>query len=208
MNKDMKDPPFIHKESLMNTVILNGLSIQMRKTMNRITENLFKKVSTHSPDIQLFHLDEKKIAPCLGCFSCWIKTPGHCIIDDQQEEILRALAVADRIILLTPLVFGGYGPELKKVLDRIIPVLLPFFYKVRGEIHHPQRYPRTRSLGAIGFIERKNPEEIELFRDIVERNAINWAARSTAIMILEGDETDEYLMAESDKFLETLEGKS
>ena len=45
-----------------------------------------------------------------------------------KKQILRATAASDRVIWLTPITFGGYAPELKKALDRIIPDPAAFFH--------------------------------------------------------------------------------
>jgi multimeric flavodoxin WrbA len=131
-----------------------------------------------------FALAGMDIKPCRGCFSCWVKTPGICVIrDDGQESILRAWAEADLIAVLTPITFGGYAPELKKALDRIIPVLLPFFIKIGGETHHPQRYPLRRRLLAIGTQKRDDADSESNFRRLVRRNALNMGDIETATLV-------------------------
>ena len=128
------------------------------------------------------------IQPCRGCFSCWVKTPGRCIIQgDDQEAILRATAASDLVIWLTPITFGGYAPELKKALDRIIPVLLPFFIKIRGETHHPLRYPRQRRLLAIGTQKQEDADSEAVFRRLVRRNALNMGDVEAATLVFSGD---------------------
>ncbi len=128
------------------------------------------------------------IHPCRGCFSCWVKTPGTCVLkDDGQEPILRAWAEADLIAMLTPITFGGYAPELKKALDRIIPVLLPFFITIRGETHHPQRYPRTRRLLAIGTQKQEDADSEDVFRQLVRRNALNMGDVEATVLVFAGD---------------------
>ncbi|MDP2990396.1 MAG: flavodoxin family protein, partial [Kiritimatiellota bacterium] len=41
--------------------------------------------------VKAFVLREMKIADCVGCFGCWIKKPGRCIINDSTDDIARAL---------------------------------------------------------------------------------------------------------------------
>jgi multimeric flavodoxin WrbA len=138
--------------------------------------------------VKAFALASMAIKPCRGCFSCWVKTPGRCVIeDDDQEVILRAWAETDLIAFLTPITFGGYAPELKKALDRIIPVLLPFFISVRGETHHPQRYPRQRRLLAIGTQKQEDADSESIFRHLVERNALNMGDVEATTLVLSGD---------------------
>lgn len=38
-------------------------------------------------DVIYVDLSSKKIANCVGCFGCWTKTPGKCVIRDDATEI-------------------------------------------------------------------------------------------------------------------------
>ena len=139
-------------------------------------------------ETKAFPLAAMDIKACRGCFSCWTRTPGRCIIqDDDQEAILRAWAGAERIILLTPVTFGGYGPELKKTLDRVLPILLPFFTRIQGETHHPQRYPLPRRLLAVGTLKQEDAESEGAFRRLVGRNALNMGDVETTTLVFSGD---------------------
>jgi multimeric flavodoxin WrbA len=123
--------------------------------------------------VDIFSPEEMKIAPCLGCFACWATTPGRCVHNDDAGKILSSWANADILIWTTPIVWGGYSPSLKKALDRCIPLILPFFIKVRGEVHHPLRYSLPRKTVVIGTLPQVDPESEMIFRNLAERNAIN-----------------------------------
>ncbi|MFH2115958.1 MAG: NAD(P)H-dependent oxidoreductase [Spirochaetota bacterium] len=84
------------------------------------------------------------ISPCLGCFACWVKTPGVCVIADEGRTLVEALMPADLFVLITSIPFGSYAPAIKRALDRSIPILLPFFTVHEGEMHHLQRSRRRR----------------------------------------------------------------
>ena len=155
---------------------------------NRAAATVTAMMKAKGWETKSFALAGMDIHPCRGCFSCWVKTPGICVFkDDGQEPILRAWAEADLIAMLTPITFGGYAPELKKALDRIIPVLLPFFIKIHGETHHPQRYPRPRRLLAIGTQKQEDADSEGVFRRLVRRNALNMGDVNTSIVVLAGD---------------------
>jgi multimeric flavodoxin WrbA len=66
---------------------------------------------------------DKKIAPCRGCFGCWQKGDGHCVIDDDQNAILDLYRISDVIIWSFPLYCYGMPSALKAVLDRTIPLV-------------------------------------------------------------------------------------
>jgi multimeric flavodoxin WrbA len=154
---------------------------------NRAAAAVSAALKARNWDAKAFALAGMDIQPCRGCFSCWVKTPGRCVIHDDEEAILRATAASDRVIWLTPITFGGYSPELKKALDRIIPILLPFFAKVRGETHHPLRYERRRRLLAIGTLKQEDADSEGVFRHLVGRNALNMGDVAAATVVFSGD---------------------
>ncbi len=115
----------------------------------------------------------------MGCFVCWIKTPGICVRDDIARKVARDVVQSDVLIYITPVTFGGYSSELKKALDRNIPIILPFFQKIKGEIHHKARYDHYPNLLVIGYLDKPNPEYEETFNFLVGRNALNMHNRKT-----------------------------
>jgi multimeric flavodoxin WrbA len=137
-------------------------------------------------DIQFTHhiLRDSKISHCTGCLRCWTKTPGDCAAVDDQREICDDLVRADLIVLITPVTFGGYSSDLKKGMDRMIPVLLPFFRKYNGETHHPSRYGNEWNLLGVGTMPVQDAEKEGLFKDIVNRNSLNMHSKSTTSIIL------------------------
>ena len=117
----------------------------------------------------------RRIADCTGCFGCWLKTPGICVIDDDCRPITRQIARADRLVFLTPVVFGGYHPDVKAVLERSIGILTPFFRVFRGEMHHPLRARgKAYEFVAIGIQDAEDEEAAASFRQRAWRNALNF----------------------------------
>ncbi len=158
----------------MNIVILNGAPDGGRgATLRKLASAIVSEAGARNWTAWLFDLEAMDIKPCRGCFACWLKHPGICAIQDDEEPILRAVASSDVLLWMTPLAFGGYGPALKKSLDRIIPVLLPFFHVINGELHHPLRYPRKRALMVIGTQAKPDKEAEGIFHRLVRRNAVN-----------------------------------
>ena len=43
-------------------------------------------------EVELFHLYELDIKPCLGCLACWRKTPGECVQKDDMQKVYPGLA--------------------------------------------------------------------------------------------------------------------
>lgn len=68
---------------------------------------------------------------CMGCFGCWVKKPGECIINDMMAQINRNVMNSDVVIYLNPVFFGHFSPNIKNAIDRSLPNMLPFFKKGR-----------------------------------------------------------------------------
>ena len=156
----------------MKAIILNGFKIDNGK-MARIHDLMLEELKKLNWDATSINLEDKSIAYCMGCFGCWVQTPGECVIKDYETEIVKHLVQSDLVIYFTPITFGGYSSILKKAIDRQISRVLPYFTKVNGEIHHPQRYEKNQSLIGIGFLEKPDNEKKEVFKTLVYRNSIN-----------------------------------
>jgi multimeric flavodoxin WrbA len=70
-------------------------------------------------EVELLYTRDLDINSCLGCFGCWIKTPGRCVQQDDMAELLPKLREADLWVLATPLYFDGPSAPLKNVMDRM-----------------------------------------------------------------------------------------
>ena len=98
------------------------------------------------PGCSHFRLEDLDIHYCTGCWTCWWKTPGRCVFTDGMERILPAMTTAELVIIATPTLFGMPAAEMKKALDRTIPLVHPYIELVDGECHHRKRYPRYPKL--------------------------------------------------------------
>lgn len=88
-------------------------------------------------ELQVNRLDLK---PCLGCFSCWNKTPGECIIKDDMKDVIAKLLWADITIWSFPLYYFNVPGGLKTLIDRQLPMVLPFMVEDAENGSHPSRY--------------------------------------------------------------------
>jgi multimeric flavodoxin WrbA len=125
-------------------------------------------------EVRVLTARDLDIGPCLGCFGCWTKTPGECVVRDDATGVIRAYLESEALVYVTPVVFGAYPSALKKVLDRIIPVLDPRFTVAHGQIHHRLRYARLPRLMVIGTLAEADAEAAASFANLVKRNGFNF----------------------------------
>ena len=56
-----------------------------------------------------------KDAPCQGCFGCWMKTPGTCVLKDGMQHLGSTIAQSQELILAEGCCSTGfvcYSPSL------------------------------------------------------------------------------------------------
>ena len=156
----------------MNVLILCDRDSVGNTGLN-LREHTEKAAEQAGCDVRTVVLNSDEIKPCLGCFSCWVKTPGLCIItNDGANEISREELQADAVVILSKLTYGGFSADVKAFLDRSIPNISPFFETYHGEMHHKVRYERFPYWIAMGY-GNSTEEERETFRELAERNALN-----------------------------------
>ncbi len=171
----------------MKALVLNGSNSE-ESTVNTVSDYLedFLRITGHEADVMV--LRKENIGACLGCFGCWLKTPGKCVINDSGTDLPSKVIHSDVVFLLTPITFGMYSSELKKALDRFpCPILLPFFTKVNGEIHHVKRYEKYPKLAAIGVMSNPDDESETTFATLVDRNGINLHTTAVSTIVYSND---------------------
>jgi hypothetical protein len=164
----------------MRIAILDG---RVKDEANTVKLGDLLSETLRSAVVRHFILAEMELAPCLGCFDCWVKTPGQCIIPDKGRAIAEAAINCDVLVFISPVTFGGYASALKTAVDRLIPNILPLFVSIKGESRHAARYLDYPRLLGIG-ISKGNAKDDELFARLIERNSLNFHSRQHSTHIL------------------------
>ena len=159
----------------MKIVVVNG-SPRGRASNTQIMAAAFLQgaQAAGAETVNIF-LAEKQIQYCRGCFSCWMVTPGQCILDDDMKSILAEAEGADVLVLASPLYFDTVSGLLKVFLERLVVKGDPHFSKTaNGESRHWQKpeekTPRLVMMSNCGFPERSHFQAISLW---VRRVALN-----------------------------------
>lgn len=137
-------------------------------------------VEEGNEDIAVFRGD-LDINHCVGCFGCWVKTPGKCLINDRAQRLPSMIASCDEIVLISENLYGGFSSKVKRCLDRSIGYILPFFRIVNDEMHHSLRHYNAPTIKAHFYGNNISEEEKELAINLVEANGINLGASSTEV---------------------------
>ena len=121
----------------MKILVLNGSPKEKSDTM-RLTDAFLKGLNKRNEhEITTIRVIEKNIAPCRGCFGCWKRLDGRCVIEDDQNGILDLYRAADVIVWSFPLYCYAMPSHLKAVLDRTIPLLkMDMVQETDGSVRH------------------------------------------------------------------------
>jgi multimeric flavodoxin WrbA len=123
-------------------------------------------------------LRDLRLGYCIGCFGCWVKTPGQCVARDASIEMDRAIIQADFSLLAAPLKMGFPGALLKMALDKHLPLIHPYMEVDHNEAHHLKRYARYPRVGLLVEKEMDTDEtDLRLLTGIFARTALNFKSR-------------------------------
>jgi multimeric flavodoxin WrbA/putative sterol carrier protein len=104
------------------------------------------------------------IRPCIGCYRCWITSPGKCFYKDDMVTLQEDLLNADIIVCATPLNSFSVSSSLKALLDRTLPLTMPSFElsspvgdfeasplgAVRNRLRFPEKWPKKIATIVVG----------------------------------------------------------
>ena len=130
-----------------------------------------------APQREYIDLSQKKVTPCVGCFGCWVKTPGRCVIRDDAPQIYPLIARSHRVLYVSRVVFGSWAPRMKAMLERSLPIQQAFLRPHMGETHHVQRLVAEKDAVILAY-GPESQEEKDLFCRLVERNQKNMNFKS------------------------------
>lgn len=160
----------------MNILLLNGSPQKQQSNTLKLT-NAFLGGMQQLRDIQVEEVDlyspTIEINHCVGCFSCWTKTPGRCIYNDDMALLLEKVKKIDIIVWSFPLYYFDLPSKMKAFMDRLLPLNLPFMTKESAG--HAQRYDLSHqkqivvSSGGLSTIEN-NFEALKMHFDLFDKD--------------------------------------
>ena len=98
-----------------------------------------KGIQAAGAEVELFYTSKLDIKPCQSCFTCWMKTPGKCVLEDDMQMLLPKFSEADIWAIATPVYTDGMTGPMKNLMDRLIPLIVPQMEIVDGHCRHPIR---------------------------------------------------------------------
>lgn len=120
----------------MKILVLNGSPKRNSNTLTITSEFLKGMNEKQEHQIEIVNVIEKQIHYCQGCLSCWIKQDGHCVIQDDMNDILDKISESDILVWSFPLYEYGVPGPMKTLLDRTNPFMKMSMYSKGNRVFH------------------------------------------------------------------------
>lgn len=158
----------------MNVIILNGNPQSKNTEFDSYLFKLSNYLKKKNHQSELFLLRDMHIKQCIGCFDCWVKTPGLCVAKDDAPKILQAYINSDFVLFTSPVIMGFTTALLKKAQEKLLPLGHPYFEFLNGETRHINRYEKYPSIGLLlDGVDETAQDDITIISEIYRRDAIN-----------------------------------
>ncbi|MCJ7483994.1 MAG: flavodoxin family protein [Thermodesulfovibrionales bacterium] len=159
----------------MKIIVLNGnpdnKNIKFDNYLTELANDLQKK----NHGTKIFTLRDMNINHCVGCFGCFVKTPGECVFKDDSAEICRSVVNADFVLFSSPIMMGFTSALLKKANEKLLPIFHPYFEFLNDETRHIKRYKKYPPIGLLlENNERTDKEDVFIISEIYRREAMNF----------------------------------
>lgn len=132
-------------------------------------------------DNRYIDLSALRIAGCIGCFGCWVKTPGRCVLRDDATQVYPLIARSNRVLYVSRVFCGSYDVTMKTMLERSLPIQQAFIRLYEGETHHLQRAVAEKEACILAYGAQSAREEA-VFQQLVARNAKNMLFKSWRVL--------------------------
>ena len=123
----------------MKLLAINGSPRAERGNTALVLDPFMKGAEEAGADVESIYTSKLNVQACNGDFSCWTKTPGRCGKKDDMPQVLEKIKSCDVLVLATPVYVDSFSGPMKNLLDRLIPILEPFFELRGGRTRHPVR---------------------------------------------------------------------
>lgn len=115
---------------------------------------------------ETLYLRNYKINHCLGCYGCWLQTPGQCVQkDDMTEKLFDRYLQADLVVLASPIYHATMNARMKLFVERTMPMVDPLKMLPEGAGGVPYRFekmPRLVALSVAGFWDQSMFQALSL----------------------------------------------
>ncbi len=169
---------------MMKTVTFNILN--ENENIEGIQEKISGLIDLDLVNLPPHDLRSEDSKHCIGCWSCWWKTPGLCIHKDDIEKSYSDFINSDRAVVMVGVKAGFLNYQSKRFLDRLIPVIHPYIEFINNECTHRPRYDHyPHMIFALDPTELSD-DEYEVLKSYLARFAFHYRSDVSLLDLKEG----------------------
>lgn len=101
----------------MKIVALNGSPKPNGNTFTSL-QLVCNQLEKEGIETEIITVGNKNIRGCMGCGHCFKTKDKKCVMQDDANDIIAAMAEADGIIISSPVYYSGVNGTMKSFLDR------------------------------------------------------------------------------------------
>lgn len=132
--------------------------------------------------IEIIDMSGLEVKSCIGCFNCWVKTPGVCVHKDDMSLNYTKIIHSDRLILLMPIRQVFLDHHVKAFIDRLIPLYHPYIGIYHGELMHEYRYEKYPDIDFYFSETHLEALDIQIIEDYCFRMAHHFRIHSNRLI--------------------------
>ncbi|MFZ2960201.1 MAG: flavodoxin family protein [Candidatus Ozemobacteraceae bacterium] len=148
----------------MKIAIINGSPRGKNSCTMRMVTPLSDGMKEAGAEVKVLHLAELNPAHCRGCFSCWFKTPGTCIIDDGYNEAIASCEKTELLVFAAPLYHFHMPGLMKNFLDRTIITSEPWIVPDESRDGISRHIGRKNSITSVMIVSPCGFPEVKHFK--------------------------------------------
>ena len=126
---------------MKQVLVLDANGNPAKKEIIASVDRIAERLARSKHNVRYINISEKNIRDCIGCFACWIKTPGRCVLKDDVKELLRTMVHSDFILFVSDIELSHYSPAFYGILNRMMPLSTAYLKILDdGRTVHESRY--------------------------------------------------------------------
>lgn len=157
----------------------------------QVGKQLYGMLLSSGAQAEYIPLDNVRVQPCFNCGACTKKTPGRCVARDDGDWIYPKVADADAVVVVTPVVYGGYSVKAKRVIDKFGIFMDSHYFIRNGELVKGGLRGRQFKYFAVGT-GALTDDEAEVFETLIHETIV--ITRGAGRAFLAGAAPDERML--------------
>lgn len=143
----------------MKALIVYGSPHGITSATHRLGSHFARGLKDQGWVLDELVLKDIEINHCLGCYGCWMKTPGICVQNDGMGDVINRHKDIDLLVLAAPLYFFSVPGKVKTYWDRTMPLFLIDLKKYKGQADVNESWTDTFKfvlISTCGFPQKEN----------------------------------------------------